>query len=1063
MSNWVNGQQWVLRFLCVILSNNIVSANNPAEQTAQTLSETRAHFHNPPAAFRPAPLWVWNDDLQEEELALQLDEFKEQGFGGVFVHPRPGLITPYLSERWLQLWRFTAEECTKRGMVSYIYDENSYPSGFAGGIVPERMQDVEQLSLQSQKFAADQLENLVVDSDTVALYRLTPDMENPYARVELSQANPGEIKKSGDLDLPEGEYLLYRIRRSQKSAWYGDRTYVDLMNPKVTDEFLEVTLGAYDTVLKDLYGSSVLACFTDEPQVAGSWSKLIPQAFKERYDYDILDVLPSIHAEIGDWRKVRHDYAYTILDLFMNNFAKPYFEACEQRGIALTGHVWEHGWPNLSHNPDIMSFYAWQHWPGIDCLMNQYSEGVNAQFGNYRSNKEVTSIANQLERPRVLCEAYGAAGWDLNFKDMKRIGDFLLVGGINLINPHLSYYTIRGARKRDHPQSFSYHAPYWEAYHKINDYLGRLSWALAAGEEKNPILVIQPTTTAWMYNWSPSAGETMNRLGSEFQAYITGLGSTLVEFDLGSEPVMAYLGSVKDDKLAVGKREYSLVILPPGLENLESTTVQLLKEFLENGGTVISYVGIPGYVDGRPSEAASELKRVSGDRWIDNPLSNVEIQEKWNPTPIRFQIVSEEKGRVYLLRRQLLDGCLVFLANMSTEENVEIAIEKDKDYLIEVWDSDTGGISQSASINKGRLRLRPASSVLLSVAYEKRSEEVLVRDDLVSSEEELIHKDGEMTITMLDPNVLPLDYVELVLNGEKSENIYFYDAQTRIYKAHGFARNPWDSGVQFADELLRRDHFPPDSGFELHYPFTIQNFDTLPELQLVVERGDRYQVSINGNEVKPESGEWWLDRSFKVYRIQPEHLQQGRNVVSTIAKPFSIHYEPEPVYLLGDFCLTGAESGWTVVPSTPLNLGSWSEQGRPFYSGRVAYKQRFNTKSIQSDSEKNLNPNIRLGHWSGTVARIDVNDEFLGYADDNTPVPVDRHLLNSDPQTASVTVTVYGSLKNVLGPHHAGPIRGSAWPGMFQKAPQNQPPGKNYDVLGYGFSEEIKLMSCSTP
>ena len=87
--------------------------------------------------------------------------------------------------------------------------------------------------------------------------------------------------------------------------------------------------------------------------------------------------------------------------------------------------------------------------------------------------RELSSVANQLGMNRTLCEVYGAGGWDLRFEDMKRIGDWLEVLGVNTLNQHLSYVTIRGARKRDHPQSFSYHEPWWDAYHVSAEYLAR--------------------------------------------------------------------------------------------------------------------------------------------------------------------------------------------------------------------------------------------------------------------------------------------------------------------------------------------------------------------------------------------------------------------------------------------------------------------------------------------------------------------------------------------------------------------------------------------------------------
>jgi len=55
---------------------------------------------------------------------------------GAFVHPRPGLITDYLSEDWFALYAYSLEVAERLGLDIWIYDENSYPSGFAGGHVP---------------------------------------------------------------------------------------------------------------------------------------------------------------------------------------------------------------------------------------------------------------------------------------------------------------------------------------------------------------------------------------------------------------------------------------------------------------------------------------------------------------------------------------------------------------------------------------------------------------------------------------------------------------------------------------------------------------------------------------------------------------------------------------------------------------------------------------------------------------------------------------------------------------------------------------------------------------
>ena len=62
------------------------------------------------------------------------------------------------------------------------------------------------------------------------------------------------------------------------------------------------------------------------------------------------------------------------------------------------------------------------------------------------------------------------------------------------------------------------------------------------------------------------------------------------------------------------------------------------------------------------------------------------------------------------------------------------------------------------------------------------------------------------------------------------------------------------------------------------------------------------------------------------------------------------------------------------------------------------------------------------------------------------------------PGTNTVEVIVTGTLKNTLGPHHAGTGVGSAWPSMFHRGPENGPPaGNKYHTIDYGLFEPFLL------
>ena len=92
-------------------------------------------FKNPTSEYRGAPFWAWNCKLEENELLRQIDIMKEMGFGGYHMHVRSGMATEYLSEEFMDLIRACVKKGKEEEMLSWLYDEDRWPSGFAGGLV----------------------------------------------------------------------------------------------------------------------------------------------------------------------------------------------------------------------------------------------------------------------------------------------------------------------------------------------------------------------------------------------------------------------------------------------------------------------------------------------------------------------------------------------------------------------------------------------------------------------------------------------------------------------------------------------------------------------------------------------------------------------------------------------------------------------------------------------------------------------------------------------------------------------------------------------------------------
>ncbi|MBQ0105185.1 MAG: hypothetical protein KBT47_04010, partial [Armatimonadetes bacterium] len=85
--------------------------------------------------FSPTPFWIMNDKLDKEELRRQADFLMSKGFGGAFFHSRAGLRTEYLSEEWFDCIREAMGVIKKHNGYVWIYDEDTWPSGSAGGKV----------------------------------------------------------------------------------------------------------------------------------------------------------------------------------------------------------------------------------------------------------------------------------------------------------------------------------------------------------------------------------------------------------------------------------------------------------------------------------------------------------------------------------------------------------------------------------------------------------------------------------------------------------------------------------------------------------------------------------------------------------------------------------------------------------------------------------------------------------------------------------------------------------------------------------------------------------------
>ena len=1013
--------------------------SKPSDGRIASFNEIAGKFSEPPSEYGSAPLWVWNTVITHELLETSLNELKTQGFGGVFIHPRPGLITEYISDEWFDLCRHAVNVGKQLGMYVWIYDENSYPSGFAGGHVPAQMPE-------SNGHGALSVNKLEAFPDEVPdnLFVCYKNENDKYLEISLSDC-AAERGKKGEY------YLLNKNTYGSSSPWFGGYSYVDLLYPGVTEKFIEITLDGYKRAVGDEFGKTVPGWFTDEPNIsppgALRWTKDLFDVFNQQWGYDLKANLPSLFAETGDWRRVRHNYTQTLLQMFIDRFAKVCYEYCEANNLKFTGHYWEHGWPDMADGGDNMAMYAWHQMPGIDMLFNQFNdESPQAQFGNIRAVKELASVANQTGRQRTLSETYGGGGWEETFRDFKRLGDWEYALGVNFMNQHLTHLSIAGARKYDYPPVFSAHSPWWQYYGELNRYFARLSMALSSGEQVNDLLIIEPTTSIWMYYAYRFSNPTYREIGKTFQKFVTAFEKAQVEYDLGSENIIKDRGTVRKNKFVVGLREYSKVIIPPMTENLDASTFALLKKFVSGGGTVISYAK-PSYVDGSLNNEIQEFfadsKKVTLIESDQYDVQSVASSE------IKFAQTSGSNN-LYHHRRIMNDGQILFLANISLTETAVGTVELKGADAVELH-ALSGKLRDYPETAKDGLiflnyNLPPAGSLLLYICKDKKSGYEPQPVSTVPQVE--LAATTPLSVSPDTDNVLTVDFCDLSLGKETFKDMYFYDAADKAFKHHGFKDgNPWSTSVQYKKNTIARDTFST-GGFTVTYRFTVASAFDFADMQAVVEHPEMYEITLNGKPVKPTAGAWWLDRGMGVCPIGKE-VKTGENLLVLKLSAMKIHAEIEPVYIRGKFSVTPAAKGWTLNPPVAtLATGSWKEQGLPFYAGTVTYTKRYD---IADPSKRHL---VCLNEWKGTVAEVAVNGKSAGTVAFEPYVADISGLLQKGENT--VTVKVVGSNKNLLGPFHNNPAPGVVSPWHFRGV-KSYPSGKDYHQLDYGLMNDFSL------
>ena len=156
---------------------------------------------------------------------------KKMGFGGYNMHPRVGLETPYLSEEFMDIVRFCTEKGKENGMFSWLYDEDKWPSGYAGGFVTSDV-EMRRKRLWITPTPYDD-GSLTLDDDKTKATAVLPKGKYIFvACYDVSLDRDGDLvshRRIGIGDKAEGRKYFAYLEYDADDPGFNGQAYVDVL------------------------------------------------------------------------------------------------------------------------------------------------------------------------------------------------------------------------------------------------------------------------------------------------------------------------------------------------------------------------------------------------------------------------------------------------------------------------------------------------------------------------------------------------------------------------------------------------------------------------------------------------------------------------------------------------------------------------------------------------------------------------------------------------------------------------------------------------------------------
>ncbi|MGN6206637.1 glycosylhydrolase-like jelly roll fold domain-containing protein [Humibacter sp.] len=667
----------------------------------------------------------WQKGGPVEVVREEMERIGDAGIGAVILEARPH--PEFLESGWWRDVDAGLEIARRRGMKVWFFDDDTFPTGHAGGAVEsapdelrrrflvERHTDVvgpargASLLVERRKFFGPEAALDPGRLLRVVAYRRAEDSDDLNGDpVDLTDRIVDGVVR---WDVPDGWWRVFflSVTRDGGSARHAD--HIDYLNAASTRLLIENVHERIHARYAEEFGATIAGFFSDEPglyndpetfdfgSVLGKavplpWNDAVAERLCETLGDDAVERLPLLWATAGGAeRRVRYAFMDAVSRLYSESFGRQLGDWCRAHGVEYIGHVIEDNGAHARLGPGAGHYFramAGQDMAGVDIIGGQvvpgFSRGpfanlsgaADGEFFHFGLAKLASSAAHldPLKRGRSMCETIGAYGWYAGLRLFAWLTNHLLVRGVTHIVPHA--FSPAPFPDLDCPPHFYGHGqnPQYRYQHLLSAYTNRLSHLLSGGVHVAPFAVLYHADAEWLGEAQP------------FEHPLRPLMEAQLDADVVPADALAR-ARVAGAAFTLGDETYDALIVP-GSSYLPGTVADELLR-LDDAGVPVVFVDDVPEVPDDPGALRDRFRAV--------PFH--ELADVASSLTVRGVKSSTRAPSLRVYRRDLGPVDAVMLVNESTRSDISTTLTLPRAGSAIVFDAATGACRDAAARTVG--------------------------------------------------------------------------------------------------------------------------------------------------------------------------------------------------------------------------------------------------------------------------------------------------------------------------------------------------------------------------